>query len=370
MQAAYGETENSLEAAGRRTDTVKSGDTGRVYCTQRMNKRSRMLGLLVCVCLTIGVLCGFSIFNKVEPTLWTEKQTRYVYQNGSAKLILSKMKSNYESAEQLYDKQYMAVIGRITKISSNNKTVKLAGINSQDTELLIDCSMKDSEAVATVGGMKIGDHVRVFGEVRVGKFPVKYVNMDVYKIEKTTEQNAYAVVYTNCDGEDYDKTEMAARSLAGGKVIYYVPQSWETVETELPDVDGYEIDGYQYKLNEIAADFKVTPESMFVFYFSNMKFLKKLSDKAETESIEMAIVKNILPKDNLSSFPTREVDSYFGHELDYYDTSFKKSSGKEFNVEFVFTPVGDDLGILVYMYVYDEVQHLDDIMALMRMTEK
>lgn len=330
----------------------------------------RVLSLLLCGCMIVGCLCGFSLFNKVEPTLYTEKQTRYVYQNGSAKFMLSKLTSNYDSAVQMYDDQYMAVIGRITKISSNNKTVKLAGINSLDQEITIDCSIKDSVAVSDVGGMKLNDHVRVFGKVSVGKFPSKHMDMDVYKIERTTLQNAYANVYTNCEGEDYDQSVMAARTLAGGKVKYYVPESWVSVESELPDVDGFEMDGYQYRLNEIAADFKVMPESMFVFYFSNMKFLKKLSDKSETEAIEKAIVQNILPKDQLSSFPTREVKSYYGHELDYYDTSFKKSSGKEFNVEFVFTPVGDDLGILVYMYVYDDVQHLDDIMAVMRMTTK
>ena len=150
-----------------------------------------------------------------------------------------------------------------------------------------------------------------------------------------------------------------------GRMIFAVPRSFSGVETPLE-----KIAGVRYRLNEAPGNRKSAAEQLFVYYFSNEKYLLNLNDKKKTDAIEMAIVKNILPYEQVSGiisgsqFPTGSKKSASGVVYDYYVTKFKDSSGKWHNVEFAFTKDGDR-GLGCFLYVFTDSVHKEDILYVM-----
>lgn len=151
----------------------------------------------------------------------------------------------------------------------------------------------------------------------------------------------------------------------GGAMNYRVPKAFSTVETNL---DG--IAGNLYRLNEMSSNKKKAAEQVYVYYFSNEKYLLNLNEKTKTAAIEMAIVENILPGERVSvdvdiwNFPMASKKSPSGISYDYYVTSFVDSSRKRHNVEFAFTKDGDR-GLGCFLYVFTDSVHKEDILYVM-----
>lgn len=256
----------------------------------------------------------------------------------------------------------------MSEISKKYKDVIITSINGEH-EGTIKCSSSDKDIIEYVKTLSNDDIVKVYGE-----FSVSFINgdlsMDISKLEKVstnipTSNTCYSLLNENT----VDVKDMYVRTLANDQITYYIPAEWSEVEYNIKDNDLGNIEGFQYRLNEIPQSATVQPESLFVCYFDN-KLLKNSSDKGETDLIERAIIANILDKnaDSLDKFPTKKVSTYYGTKYQYYQDAYKDILGQGHHVEFVFQKVNTD-GILVYLYIYTDENHVDDIIFLMRLLE-
>ena len=320
---------------------------------------------LILILSLVILLCGF-IFNDSEMILDTEKNV--VYQNYSIDTVLADFKTDKDLAKSTYNKTRIVLLGKVSEISKNYKDVTLASINGTQ-EGTIKCSSSDKDIIAYVKTLSAGDIVKVYGKFCKSSIGDNW-SMDSSKIEKTTTNSVSSTFYSLLNGYTIDRENMHTRTLAKDKITYYIPAEWSNVEYNIADNDLGSIEGWQYRLNEIPQSADIQPESLFVCYFDN-KYLKNSSDKNETNLIEKAIIANILKKtpEELDKFPTKKVDkTYYGTKYQYYQDAYKDILGQGHHVEFVFQQVNTD-GIIVYLYVYTDANHLDDIMFLMRLLE-
>lgn len=201
------------------------------------------------------------------------------------------------------------------------------------------------------------------------------VTLDVKNNPVTESKKGGATEYT-VGKKKFSSAMSTKKSIAGGKMKYSVPSEFDQVESPIENIAGN-----QYKLNEIPNQFRTNAENLFVYYFSNEKYLLNLNDKNQREAIEMAIVKNILPGEKVDGildrleFPTKTLTAKYKtangtvkKEFDYFTTTFIDLSRKTHNVEFVFTRNGDD-GIGCLLYVFTESVHKEDILYVMRTIE-
>ena len=203
------------------------------------------------------------------------------------------------------------------------------------------------------------------------------VTLDVSKNPLTESKTAGGVIEYKVGNKKFSSKLSSKKSIAGGKMKYSVPSEFDKVETPIENIAGN-----QYKLNEIPNQFKTNAEDLFVYYFSNEKYLLNLNDRNQREAIEMAIVKNILPGEKVDGildrleFPTKTLTAKYKtadgrtekKEFDYFTTTFIDSARKTHNVEFVFTRNGED-GIGCILYVFTESVHKEDILYVMRTIE-
>lgn len=106
----------------------------------------------------------------------------------------------------------------------------------------------------------------------------------------------------------------------------------------------------------------------FVCYFDNEEYVD-LNDRDSTALIEKAIIANILKEDPAKlrkRFPLKTIDSYYGTRYTYYRDKYTDSLNDGYNVEFAFQQDGKK-GIIVYLYVYKNPDHIDSVMLTMRM---
>lgn len=167
-------------------------------------------------------------------------------------------------------------------------------------------------------------------------------------------------------------SKLEARELGGGRMKYKVPSAWKAVESDLTGIEGK-----LYKLNELQGNKKSAAEQLYVFYFSNEKYLLNQGDGGNREGIEKAIIKNILPNEHIAklnvsgiTFPTSRIstDGFLGfgnRAFDYFDTTYKDKNKKLHNAEFVFLPAGKK-GMCSILYVYTDSVHKADIIKLLQ----
>lgn len=310
------------------------------------------------------LLCGF-IFTSPETVLDAEK--RIVYQNYSIDEVLSAFAAEGDAAKAEYDRARILLLGRVEETAEKNKTVTLVSVSGKQ-EGKVKCSFSDEESIALIKTLSKGEFVKVYGKFSVS-FMGSQLHMDGSRIEKTAENTVSHTVYSSLEGKTVDVERMYARTLAGDKITYYIPAEWEAVEYNIAENDLGSIEGFQYRLNELPGSAAVLPESLFVCYF-DYKHLKNSSDKGKTDLIERAIIANILKKnpDALDKFPVKKTDTYYGAKYQYYQDAYKNPLGQGHHVEFVFQQAGAE-GIIVYLYVYSDANHVEDIMFLMRLLE-
>lgn len=327
----------------------------------QINKKTFFIFFLLLLAI---LLCGFG-FNASEMIMDTEQNV--IYQNFSIDEVLKDFELDKGLAKAQYNNSRIVICGTVSEITKNYKAVIISAVNGNQEET-IKCSFSDKDLIAYARMLSEGDLVKVYG-----KFSVSIIggnlNIDVSKINKTVENTTIDTCYSLLNGKTIDRESLSVRTLADNKITYYLPNDWSTVEYSIIENDLGVIEGYQYRLNEISQSAAVQPESFFVCYFDN-KLLKLSGDKSKTDLIERSIIANILNKkaESLAKFPAKKVDTYYGAKYQYYQDAYRDNLGQGYHVEFAFQKVQTD-GILVYLYVYHDANHLDDIMFLMRLLE-
>ena len=306
------------------------------------------------------LICG-AAFKSPEVVLDPGKHI--VYQGIKADNLIIGYKGNTKSAKEQYEDKYYAVYGKVGDISNNQKEISLIGTVIGDNGKII-CDTSSEDIKTTVNSYIIGDNVKVYGRID-SSFFTNQVRIKVDKIEKVNNTNVRSSEYSLINDISVDTEYLIKKELHKGKIKYYVPPEWVKVESNILDTKIGTIDGYQYRLNELSRT--VYPESFFVCYFDN-GLLASPNDKENTELIEKAIIGNILNQDPVKlkeKFPLKKIESYYGAQYTYYQDKYD-SDNDGYHVEFVFQQDGKE-GFVVYVYVYKNPDHIDNVMLTMRL---
>ena len=154
--------------------------------------------------------------------------------------------------------------------------------------------------------------------------------------------------------------DLTVRSLGRGNAVISIPSKWTGVEEKSGNIEGF-----QYKLNEIPEDYRTDPEQLYAFYFSFEKYLLDQTDSSLTRDIEKSIIQNILKNEKFGLlFPTKSVWSPGRPTYDSYVTGFTASNRKIYNLEFVFVKAPG--GIMCFLYVFDTSEHRDEILYVLQ----
>ena len=312
--------------------------------------------------ILMSTFLGAAIWRTVETAMDTDQVV--VYKNESAENFLILIYSNAAAAKSRYKDQYYVMYGQVRSKGTDNKKMKLATATGHSKETL-NCSATTQEAMQSLARVRTGDEVKVYGKLTQGLLDGKW-SLSIDKIEKASQKDVSRTTYSVISGKTVDTENMVMKSLNQDKIHYYVPKDWTKVEKNVIDGGLGTMEGYQYRLNEISQQ-SVQPESIFICYFDSDKLLLKSSDKSQTELIEKAIVKNILKDD--PGKPDKKKTTPYGAEYHYYQEVYKTALGQNYHAEFIFQPCGND-GFLVYLYVYREKSHLEDVMIMLRTVEQ
>lgn len=201
--------------------------------------------------------------------------------------------------------------------------------------------------------------IAVFGQLETMKVkPFFSINKGhISALTISPRQDYYAYMGGQLTG--YSKDRSIQKSLAGG-LTYRIPSSWE--KAQCTEEERKEI--FNSKLLHNSDCYILDKNDFFIiFYFDKEEFLLYDSNYSADSAIRSSIITNICPGDsgvwlrNLRSWP---VKSDFGRSYEYYVSVYK-----DHRVEFVFTPVGDD--ICVMMYVTDgKYTYAPDAMYIQR----
>ncbi len=326
-----------------------------------MNAQRKSIAVFILMFIAL-ISCGFG-FKKKSVTLNTEK---YIFfKNCSVEQILSDLRRDEDSAKDMYDDGFYAIEGVVNEISGNHKSV-IIGNEKDSDKLTIECTAAEKSVVEALGDLKPGEKVVVYGKIKIsalqGNLTVKTTQM-IRAGEETVSGTKYSLI----EGSSYDMAVMKRKTLAGGKVEYYIPEKWAEVEVDNRKNNKKSMEGYQYVLNEISGE--VEAEDFFVCYFDSSTLLNDQGQKSDKKGIRKAIVDNIL-KTDIKKSEIEKIDAYYGSEYYYYDGSYTDKQEQKHRIEFVFQEAGDD-GMVVYLYVFDagKEKHLEDILAVMRFLE-
>ena len=327
-------------------------------------KQKRRIMVLVMLILTSTFLCGW-VWNNKETVMDVDKV--FVYRNEPVEYFLLRVAGKGSNVKEEYQNQYFMMYGKIKSKAKNNSQVKLGMTTAKSSDTLL-CETSDEDVISSISELRTGDTVKVYGKLTVGLLDGKWT-MTIHKIEKTYEKSVSRSAYSVISGKTVDKEKIEKRVLNDGKVTYYIPTSWKTVEKDLYHADKAEdklatMECYQYRLNEIDRQ-AVEPESLFVCYFDNDTLLLRKSDKSRTEQIEKTILDNILK--NPEKKIIKKTASY-GATYHYYNEAYT-NNGPTYHAEFIFQPVNTE-GFVIYIYICkNKPQHLDEIMTMLRMVE-
>lgn len=308
------------------------------------------------------MLCLFmtaSMFKTTEMALDTDQNV--IYQNEDLEYFMIRRIAGADAAKSTYQNGYYVFLGTVRSKDGDNKKISLGKLRDTSMDVL-DCSTSKKEVMQSLSDIYVGNTVKVYGKLTLGILDGKW-ELVVDKIEKTEEEKLSRTAYSSRNGMNMDTEDMLQRSLNSGRAKYLIPKDWAGVEKNIVLSGLGTMEGYQYCLNEIDSQ-SVQPESLFVCYFENDKHLLRTSDKSETDLIERAIVKNILKKDPGASLTKKQ--TYYGTGYHYYQDAYRTALGQNYHAEFVFQPDGTR-GMVVYLYVYREKAHLDQVMLTMRL---
>lgn len=313
------------------------------------------MALITSVLLGMNVfLCG-AFFFKAEVQIDTEKNK--VYKQCSV--------FDFSSKNNIGINDAYCVTGTVKDYSKNKKKLLLEG---ESGSVVINCDT--SNITDQLTGLGISEHIQVFGTAKKGIFD-KEVELKADSINKTIVEEAGDIYFLK-NGKYINKEEMIQCYLNKKSVSYYVPKSWkdESVEINIQDNEIGYIEGYQYVLNKVKGTEANSPESFFVCYFDYDENLLGSTKRDKVKLIEKAIAENIEDGEIVDRFPTREEKTYFGRDYDYYLGAYNKSLQvkDDCKTEYVFIQDGED-GLVMFLYVYNDPVHIDDIMFVTRFLE-
>ena len=322
-------------------------------------RRVRII-LPVILLLTVSFLFS-SAFSLAPVTVTLDAEKDPLYLVITADALLDAYRENKTSAGLTYDKQLLAVYGQIGSVDEKGDSFSL--VSSQGTEM-IRCTVSGTGLRRQAAGQKAGAQVCVLGRIRLTTLPREQWTLTVAGIEAAAGSIPTGEVWRSASGAVVRKTDRAEKGFGtdkirgGARVTCSVPRSFLSVEEELPNTEGF-----LYRLNELPGEKKTQPEQLYLFYFDNETMLQDQNDVRRTTKIEEAIIKNILPGENIGfgKFPKRH--SAYEHPFQYYDTGYDG-----YHAEFAFTPAGED-GIFCVLYVYRSSEHLRDILTIFRFLE-
>ena len=326
----------------------------------RMNKRIKhiLLSVLLAASLT---LCGAGWYYNA---VMLDDTAHIMYENKTVDVLLEDYSADKNGYYNKYNGDYLVLWGEVSSIAADGKSLTLTALN-QDGKKSVTCKTGDIKLADEVKGLATGSEVQIYGKVSVNWF-TKDTTLTMHKLEAAGD--AYSDnLYSSVSGADYDLDNMPEIILTGADVTYHIPQSWTAVEKTL---ENERLEGYQYCLNEINRA-TAKAESLFVFFFDYEKCLRKLSDRANPQEVQVAIINNILKKDPGTSleFTRTNFNTYYDATYNYYgDTYTNPETRITYRVEFVFETVGNE-GLLVYLYVVNnenELRHIDDVMMVLR----
>ncbi len=295
-----------------------------------------------------------------------------VYQNRKASSVINGIKHGGKDDWKAYDDEYFALLGYAQNVKPKNDQFDLS-ISAMEDSSHINCKVKDDVLANAIVELSAGDTILVYGQLSVTALNKNNPTLYVDSFQKVDSDRIDEDAVSTRNGNNTYKTgDLLERDLHNGKVKYYIPQSWEQVEHNIVAEELGEIEGYQYRLNELNRG-AVYAQSLFVCYFEIERFVA-LNDRSDMTLIEEAILRDITGKENLKDFPLRTVKTYYGTEYKYYQDGYKKAmTGDPYRMEFVFQEIGSE-GILVYLYVYnndteDQGKIKEEALMVMRLLE-
>lgn len=317
---------------------------------------------IILVVPIILLLCGFS-FKNVTVVVDTEKNQVYEYK--SADDVLNDFAKDPVAAKNKYNNGYYVISGKIESISDKGDKISLYGSSNKASNIICSCPKQMREEATKYN---VDDGIGVYGKLSVDPID-KEIHIKVDKLIDALSGVKTGTFYL-LEGNSINKNSMSTRTLKDGKVSFKIPAEWKGIEHSIIEDGIGTIDGYQYVLNELQDHTDTVPESFFVCYFDNASKLEKTYDKKKTELIEKAIINNISGERKGDSADTKNVNTYYGAEYNYFTgisyTDLLDENG--YHVEYIFQKDGED-GLVMYLYVYKEPKHLSDILFVTRFLE-
>lgn len=303
-------------------------------------------------------LCGFSL-SKPSVVIDTEKD--HVYKYVSLDTVNKDFETDSKKAASKYDKNYYLVTGTIKSMKDNGSSFVLAGSEGE-----AECSCEKSVRANVLKYINFVNDVAVFGKMNVDPFD-KERHIEVEKVIAAPSAIKSRETYFTIDGSSFDYSGAFKRTLASGRVTYYIPSKWKEIEHNIIEEDMGTLEGYEYVLNKTPGESKPEPEYLFICYFDK-KLLKEPNDINDIEAVEKAIIKNI--DGDVGSFPQKEQKTYYGANYKYYVGSFKDAldGGKGYRTEYVFLE-DKGKGTVLFLYVYKDAKYSSDVMFATRFLE-
>ncbi len=331
---------------------------------KRLNIKKAYI-LFVVMIILLSFLIGFKFTDDM-----TLDSNEHIYPCVTADKMLAQLKIDKNNVKSLYNGKYYMVLGHVCSIATNNKSFELTYVNTITVgTATISASTKDSTIISKISNLSIGDNVFVYCKVDVSTWGAGSIALkNIVEISKTSDtllkNNSYSVPTNKIICTD----DINSRELGDGLIKYYISDEWEDVEERLPKADGkYDLDGYLYRLNEIPDTYTVRAEQVYVFYLDYNTFVSDKSNWNDSEEVERELVKNLLPNDNISTVSKFNVD--YSKNMKCYASSYTDAADVFHRINFIFTPVGDNEGLCVIMYVFSEANYTEDIMFMLRSME-
>lgn len=261
--------------------------------------------------------------------------------------------------KEAFDDRCVVVSGTASagSVSGNRKEVT---IYEYGLKAVIDTS--DKNLYTKVGGIKDGDIVTVYGQLNV-----KGWNNDSYEIE--ADYIDINITDTVATGEYvyYGTGSMTTTVMDGlcsdGHIKFAVPKEW-TDENVVSRLLNNNVNGYQFSLNALYPQNVNFPEIFYAFYFDYDFYLDTPPTAPTTgdrHDIENLIIKNIY---NGFDADADDFKSFADRSYDYFVTNYHAADGKNYRLEFLFVPDGND-GIVCMLYLYypkaGEFSHVRDV---------
>ena len=291
----------------------------------------------------------------------------FVYRNIEADVILQTFNTSAKVCRNVFDGAHYVVYGRLGSIGAGYTEFTITGVG-EAADMSLKCT--SDSALTELSGMTAGAAVKVYGTVEVGTFWGDTLELAADRVELSTSLTAPTSYYTMLDGSSINYNTMLERSI-DGHMSYSIPSAWSKVESELPNVSGY-----QYKLNNLSGE--GIAESVFVFYVDG-SYLEDATDISKTGQVRKAIVKDILCNENLKMYSSvlplfdRDITISTVKKTDYadftyYTGNYQEQNGSKYRhrVEFAFIEGDDTDGVAVVLYVYNNAEHVNDVLFMMR----